>query len=234
MSAGQERAVGLGQHDQVAGGLQQAPARGVPVALLRLLDDPRAVRAPPPRGARAGRCCRPRAPRRHAGREEALDHAPDRVALRVGHQHDRDCLAVPHRDLPACLGGARAPGSRHDTRARPSRVRIDRLRLPPSPSPRSTALRRAGHPPRRRARLRGLVACPRWARSSESYNALLDRRPQRDDLEALVLAPPGRRDRRRRLLRRGCARRSPTRRSAIVGLRRARSACAASPGGRGR
>jgi hypothetical protein len=33
----------------------------------------------------------------HARRVEAVDDAADRVALRVGHQHDRDFLVVPHR-----------------------------------------------------------------------------------------------------------------------------------------
>ena len=32
-----------------------------------------------------------------AGLEEALDHPADRIALRIGHQDDRDCFAVPHR-----------------------------------------------------------------------------------------------------------------------------------------
>src|SRR5262249_4164902 len=50
--------------------------------------------------------------------EEAVDHGTDRVAFRIGHQHDRDALATPHKVRPPLSSSilpterwAKAPGA---------------------------------------------------------------------------------------------------------------------------
>jgi hypothetical protein len=98
---GQEGPVGLGEHDQVAARLNEPAPRGMPVALLWLLDEPRLGARDLLAGARLGVVVDHEHLVHVAAREEALDHAPNRAALRVGHQYDRDCLAVPHGGLQA-------------------------------------------------------------------------------------------------------------------------------------
>ena len=66
-----------------------------------------------------------------------------------------------------------------------------------------------------------------------SYNLILDRVAERDDLEALVLVHQDAEIADPRVLRQAPRRRWPIRRSASSAAS-ARSACAASPGGRGR
>ena len=101
MSSGQERPVGLGEHDQVALGLEQAPAARVPVALLRLEH----LAGLGPLDLLGGALLSVVVDDQHlvddAGRVEALDHGADRVALGVGHQDHGDSLVPPHQARPS-------------------------------------------------------------------------------------------------------------------------------------
>ena len=107
----QERAVGLGEDDQVAVRLDQSAAAGMPVSLMGLEDLP------------GGRLLDllPRPLLRvvvddehlvdDAGRQEPLDDLADRVALGVGHQDHRDALVAPHQRAFAVSASSRASDS---------------------------------------------------------------------------------------------------------------------------
>ena len=137
-------------------------------------------------------------------RKPSIDRA-DRVALRVGHEHDRDVLAVPH-------GGRRILRQLHSAAVHDDRVRLRRSR---SPTSTAAAPSRASAVPR--SPTRRCYAVPSIGSIFRSYNAMLDRAAAARRPRGARARPPGRRDRRRRLLRQGPrgARRSRGRRGRL-------------------
>ena len=98
MSLGQEGAVGFGEDDEVAFRLHQAPPAGVAVPLAVLEDHPGLGLLDLLDRAGLGVVVDDEDLVDHAGVVEALDHRADRIALGVGHQHDRDAPVTPHPD----------------------------------------------------------------------------------------------------------------------------------------
>ena len=135
---------------------------------------------------RAVRGARRRPPRRrtpHAGARSAsapacprsereLELAAEVAELRA--RLARAAGAAPHRRLRGAPGDGCAAGH-------------DRVRLRDHPPGGLRALRGAGHPPRRRARLGRARAPRRRARCSRTTTRCSTRRPRSPDLEALVL-----------------------------------------------
>ena len=165
--------------------------------------------------------------------------AADRVALGVGHEHDGDALVVPHSSSP------RRPGAAADCNAAVG-AGAGRLRFMTNDSRRDDRLRHLHHQARRLRALRGaaasrsaaepdsdVFACPSIGLDLRELQRAARRGRGARRPRGARARPPGRRDRRRRLLRKVRRRAAPTPTSASSAAS-APSACAASPGGRAR
>ena len=176
MSVRQERAVGLRDHDELAACRLEPPPRRMAVALARLVDQPRGRLArPPPRCRAAALLSTTTTSSTTPVAKKPLDHLADGVALRVGREHDRYVLAVPHRGRGILGNYTRPPLAMIAFGSSITKPRS-------SGAARARASRRAA-----RARSARLRRCRRSGSIFRSYNALLDRAAAREDLEALVL-----------------------------------------------
>ena len=120
-------------------------------------------------------------------------HRPDRAGAVARPHASRTCRPAASSSSSTSSSMRRAGG--RASGARPlrggagvqRRSRDDRASAPRSPGRTSTALRRARHPARRGGGLGASTPLPAAGTIFASYNALLDRAAEHDDLEALVL-----------------------------------------------
>ena len=213
---GQERAVGLGQHHQVAGGLEQATAGGVPVTLLRLVTTRASVLATSVVGAGLGVVVHHQHLVDQARGEEAFDHrrgwSPARH--RSSAPRTRSCRSTSLR--PPRLGRAKRPHTR--AKGGGPEGAVDRARClhcrRANGSPRVIAFgsaitkpelyRRCAEPGLRvaaEAGLREMFAFESIGSIFQSYNRVLDGRRGARRPRGAGAAAPGHRDRGLRLLR---------------------------------